>query len=118
MTELRFERFDQPVGQVVAVQFHQVFGFDLIAAFEPVDFLIRQGRHQKLAVGSKAKNRQSPLRRTVAMLSQVGKEVFLAQHRVNGFSQRGTLTRAEPELAEILRQHHVGGLVKFKNVLE
>ena len=54
----------------------------------------------------------------MTVLGQVGVKVFLAKHAVNGFSQRGTLPRPEAKLAEILRQHHVGGLVKFENVLE
>ena len=54
----------------------------------------------------------------MAVLGQIGVEVFLAQHAVNGFGKCRALARAQAKLAEIFRQHHVGGLVKFEYVLE
>ena len=100
------------------MQLHQVGGFDLVAALQPIDFLIGQSRHQEITRRRKTQNRQAALRRAAAVLRQIGEEIFLAQHTVNGFSHRSALTRPQAKLTKIARQNHVCRVLKFKNLLE
>ena len=102
----------------MAVQFHQVRCFDLAAAGQPVFFRLRQRAQQKVTRRGKTQNCQAPLGRAAAVLGQVGVEIFLAQHAINRFGHRGALARAQAQLAKAARHHHVGGLVKFENLLE
>ncbi len=100
------------------MELHQVFRLDLVTALQPVDFLVGQCRQQKVTVGCEAQNCQPAFRRATAVLGEVGIEVFLAQHTVHGFGHGRALARAQAELAEITRQHHVRRVVKFENVLD
>ena len=118
IAKLRLERIDQPLRQVVAVQFHQVFGLDLAAALKPILFLLCQRAQQKVALGSKAQNGQPALQRPAAGLGQVGEQRLFAQHGVNGFGNSGAFTRAQALLTKMPRDHHVGGMIEFENLLE
>ena len=118
VTELRLQRLDQPLRQIVAMQFHQIRRFDQIAARQPVFLRLRQRTQQKIALGGKTQNCQATLQRAAAVLGEVGVEVFFAQDTIDGFSQRGPLPGTEALLAKIARHHHVRGMVKFENLLK
>ncbi len=118
VTELGFQRLNQPGRQIVPVQLHQVLRLDLVAAGQPVLLLIVEGAQQEIALCSKPQNSQAPLGRATAVLGQIGIKIFLAQHGVNRFGHGGPLARAQALLTEMARHHHVGGVVETENLLE
>ena len=118
ITKLRLQRVNQPLRQVVAVQLQQIRRFDLVATRQPIFFRLGKRTQQELALRGKAQNRQPPLGWPAAVLGKIGVEVFLAQDTVHRFGQGGPLAGAEALLTKITRYHHVGGVFKFKNLLE
>jgi hypothetical protein len=138
ITDLRLERLDQPLGQVVAVRLHQLFGLDAVAGSQPFEFLGRQrGLDEGLAVlaflvldlafllgllaqdGGKAEDGQTALACAAARMRQAFKQQLFAQHGVSGFSQGGAFARAEVTVfAEEIGHHGIGRVFKCQGALD
>ena len=83
------------------MQFHQIRRLHLVAAGQPVLFLLGQRAVQKIARGGETQNGQTPFLRAAAMLGQVTVEIFFAQYAINRFSHGGPLTGAQAHVAKI-----------------
>ncbi|CAM2158632.1 hypothetical protein PT2222_40408 [Paraburkholderia tropica] len=119
--ETRFERLQDPLGQIELHALRQARRIDLRDVFEPVRLGVRDERTDRRTAGRghQAEQREAARRAARAAFGQVRELHATAQHGEHGFGDHAALTVAELRmLAEKTARDRVGGAGELEHIGE